>query len=286
MKKNHTLKGQEAIEFILITVLVFFGALTVVMVFGNKIANFFQNDSSVVQAANTGVNTISASDTQKFQPDYDTVANVPVGEVESVGGYDVTVFPDGSARALIDGSEVDFSADYMTLANTVFETSGSGGLQEVIAELANMIAAAKATDSTGATAVEVLFGSGERTYDNMTYYGDAIVNTTTLKVGNQVTIIQQDQGCKGNDTQELSACTLEGKYIIKGKIDGDQFTANVTNDGINHNPHGDYTASVDMSNGFALNNGKFNMMADGNSKAYTYDWNINSDADKSFAISY
>ena len=46
---NRCPSGQEAIEFILISVLVFFGALFAVVAFGDKLSGFFESGSSIAK---------------------------------------------------------------------------------------------------------------------------------------------------------------------------------------------------------------------------------------------
>ncbi|MEW5820879.1 MAG: hypothetical protein AB1782_11870 [Cyanobacteriota bacterium] len=70
--KRVGLEGQEAVEFILITVLVFFGALFVLLVFGNKMANFFDKDSSISKSANNTSPILSKSSPVQYSPNYVT----------------------------------------------------------------------------------------------------------------------------------------------------------------------------------------------------------------------
>lgn len=66
--------GQEAIEFILITALVFLGALFAVLLFGEKISAFFSSGSTAVQVSNNSPAGFDASSSQKYKPDFETVA--------------------------------------------------------------------------------------------------------------------------------------------------------------------------------------------------------------------
>ncbi|MEW5821728.1 MAG: hypothetical protein AB1782_16155, partial [Cyanobacteriota bacterium] len=137
-------KGQEAIEFILITSLVFFGSLMVVLVFGNKIANFFTNDSSAIKAANASPTVIGVSDNQKYNPDYTTSDNnktsyqtaaeeaaaaaaaaAASAQKTSSGGTPYTINTDGSVSFSVAGQNVLLSSDIVQLQDIVMETSGS-----------------------------------------------------------------------------------------------------------------------------------------------------------------
>lgn len=70
------IKGQEAIEFILITILIFFGTLFVMLAFGDRIASFFKSESSVAKTALTTPNVLKADKGSKFQPDYQVVEDI------------------------------------------------------------------------------------------------------------------------------------------------------------------------------------------------------------------
>jgi hypothetical protein len=64
--------GQEAIEFVLIGTLIFLTALFSFVIFGKKIAAFFESDSAVVKASTQKANTISTGSEVKYKPDYPT----------------------------------------------------------------------------------------------------------------------------------------------------------------------------------------------------------------------
>ena len=145
--------GQEALEFVLITVLVFFGALLCVVIFGDKLSGFFQTSSSVAQSAKTTVPALTSSDSQKYTPDYSTVDstyNTLPGE------------PGGSSENLAmtcdNGSCVmDFGtivlSDIPENFGSVVEASGASGETQVISSLLEQIAAqleAKNTPETTA----------------------------------------------------------------------------------------------------------------------------------------
>lgn len=117
--------GQEAIEFILITALVFFGALFAVLLFGEKISAFFSPDSTVAQVANNKPAGYDASSGQKYAPDYETMAEeepLNVGPEPEPSGGDLPFTSDENISLAIK----DF--------NNYIQTSGSSGGTDVIAQ--------------------------------------------------------------------------------------------------------------------------------------------------------
>ncbi len=66
--------GQEAIEFVLISVLVFFAALFSMLVLGDKVAAFFNSDGSAVKASQGSSIAINPLSPVRFHPDYTTTA--------------------------------------------------------------------------------------------------------------------------------------------------------------------------------------------------------------------
>ena len=244
-KKNN---GQEAIEFVLISVLVFFGALFAILIFGDKIAAFFHSDSA---AANTKTaQSIDASAESKYEPDYAT-------ELDSskikVGDIIVLQASDGTASFEVEGQTVTLTPDIIGLADTVLQTSGAGGLETLVAEISQMIVKNKALYPDSQVPVDVSFGTGEREsvtfsneFGNFSFSEKA--NTIAIQTGKSLTIIQKDQACIGD------YCELAGEYRIEGDISDDgtftgKVTSDVTYDGVNS---GDYTASVDTTQGLEL----------------------------------
>ncbi|MEW5821726.1 MAG: hypothetical protein AB1782_16145 [Cyanobacteriota bacterium] len=289
-------KGQEAIEFILITTLVFFGSLMVVLVFGNKIANFFTNDSSAVKAANASPTVIGVSDNQKYNPDYTTTDNnktsyqtaaeeaaataaaaVASAQKTSSGGTPFTLNTDGSVSFSVAGQNVMLSSDIVQLQDIVMETSGSEGATSLVDEIAYMINKYKAEFPDSNVPVEVSFGKGDRywnSYDtSISYAGDAEVNTVTLKLGNSFVVIQKDQTCVAHD----QSCAFQGTYRIEGTIDkSNNFTANVTSTNTDYNPYGTLSGSVSNIGNLTLN-GTYWQYDDKNFKAVDYSWKLSFD---------
>jgi Flp pilus assembly pilin Flp len=68
-------KGQEAIEFVLISALVFFAAIFSFILLGDKLGSFFHNDSAAVKVANQKAPVLDPTASQKFNPDIATIAS-------------------------------------------------------------------------------------------------------------------------------------------------------------------------------------------------------------------
>jgi len=131
--KKVNISGQEAVEFILITVLVFFGALFTILVFGEKISAFFTRDSSVVKVASQTPSVLNPDSKGKFDPDYETKAsedqdnneNLTVNYNEGTGTLQL-------GDITLTGVPDDFA--------TYIQTAGSSGGTELLAGLINQIA--------------------------------------------------------------------------------------------------------------------------------------------------
>ena len=158
-------RGQEAIEFVLITTLVFFGALFVVLVFGSKISNFFTYGSSVAQTANNSVVVLDANSNQKFNPDYDTYVDYATTDPNAVKAVE------GSTPGTVDIIIGDLKVSAVPDSTEAYiQTSGSSGYTENLTqsiesmvaylqtlseadpsntELASMVNAAKKMANTG-----------------------------------------------------------------------------------------------------------------------------------------
>lgn len=91
-------KGQEAVECILITSVVFLGALTTMFVFGDKISGFFTSGSSVAQVANQKAPSITAQTPMAFQNDFKTELSYTSTMVD---GNEVRTYDDRSVAFMV-----------------------------------------------------------------------------------------------------------------------------------------------------------------------------------------
>ena len=128
--KDRQDKAQEAIEFILITVLVFFGALFTVVVFGDKMANFFTGDSSVAKNANASAPVINPKANMQFINDYETTVQIDDEQSRMACTNGVCVLKVGDV--VISDIPENF--------NNYVSTSGSSGGTETISKIYKSIA--------------------------------------------------------------------------------------------------------------------------------------------------
>lgn len=118
--------GQEAIEFILITALVFFGAFFTVLIFGDKISAFFTEEKAAVQLTKNAAPNYNSSNEQKYTPDFETIS------VDNVDYSDVSLeVPPMSEENL--SIALEDLREYM-------ETAGSSGGTDVIIASVSQIA--------------------------------------------------------------------------------------------------------------------------------------------------
>jgi hypothetical protein len=91
MRELRRFNGQEAIEFVLISALIFFASVITLMILGDKIGSFIQKDSAVAKSAANKTPTISTTGSQKYSVPYTTegtVSNTPL--------YSTTVVDSGT----------------------------------------------------------------------------------------------------------------------------------------------------------------------------------------------
>lgn len=247
--KKPTMKGQEAVEFIVITALVFFGALFTIFVFGDKIASFFTSDSATAKAS---TNTIAAIDPEaetQFKTDYETSIE---NEEIVIGGYNATINSDGTVSFVVDNQPITLSRELFVLANDVLKTSGAEGMNDFLREAIILVTTAK--DLKGESApIELIYGDlSESLADSPVaqYYGSVGQPSYAIKCGSHVTVIQKDTNCIG------STCTYDNFFKIVGQVDGNNtFNGTVLNS--NQQTLGTITSDAEFSNGLCLYNGTF-----------------------------
>lgn len=124
--------GQEAVEFVLMTVLVFFGALLTVLLLGNKISSFFTADSSVVQSSKSTVSAIAGNSQSHFIPDYQTqIADTGSSEM-------VQTNPDGTVNITIGDIVVRNVPE--SIQATIQTTGASGATDNITDSMKDLVA--------------------------------------------------------------------------------------------------------------------------------------------------
>lgn len=248
MKKT-TMKGQEAIEFIVITTLIFFGALFTIFAFGDKIATFFTTDSSVAKASTNTNTAINPANESQFKPDYET--SIP-NEHIVIGDYDATINEDKSVSFIVDGQPVNLSRELFVLAQDVLKTSGAEGMNDFLREAIILVKEAKNIKGESVP-IELIYGDlSESQADSPVaqYYGTVGQPSYAIKCGSHVVVIQKDTNCIGN------TCTNDSFFKIVGQVDeNNSFNGTVLNS--KQESLGTISSSADFSNGLNLYNGTF-----------------------------
>lgn len=136
-KKNN---GQEALEFVLITVLIFFGAIFTIVVFADKIAAFFSSDSSAAVVSKKEINVLDASSQPRFSANYETIAaNSEIISPGSLGGtVEEPAFDCDKTSCKVDFGTFTLSDVPLDLTQQI-ETSGSSGGTEIIVNLMDQL---------------------------------------------------------------------------------------------------------------------------------------------------
>lgn len=259
-------QGQNLIEFLLILSLVVIGGILAFTLLGGNVDTLFSKINNV-DPFNTNSQTNQQEETNNSIPPPN-----PVVSTETIAGYPVDIHEDGSASFKVGTQPVSIPKSALDLQNTVFQTTGSSGMTDLVKEVAYMIQSNSSTYPEGNVPVTISYGTGYRSWveGSSTYTGVAEVNTTFIKVGSDMVIIQQDQKCTGT-------CSYTGRYRIEGHIAIDNtfdgtVTSNVNTYG---STHGTFTATIDQSSGLKVSNSKYNHY----DNYYTttpasYNWNI------------
>ncbi|MEW5822583.1 MAG: hypothetical protein AB1782_20485 [Cyanobacteriota bacterium] len=122
--------GQEAIEFVLIASLVFFGALFVLLIFGGKISDYFQKSSSVVESSKKNVTIINPSDKPKYEANYETEAQNYVANIPEYNGETVDI----KINNLVIG---DVPLDIQEYVQTAGAEGATNQLVKVLKQISN-----------------------------------------------------------------------------------------------------------------------------------------------------
>lgn len=226
MRKNK-FGGQEATEFVLISILVFFSALMVVFIFGGKLANFFGAQSSAVKASQGSSNAINSSSSQKYNNTVDSyngpttspsqttggTAGAMAGSTQNIAGYQVTENSDGSLSFSVQGQTVNIPADVKQLAETVSKTTGSSAYKDLVEAIAYMINTHKADYPASSVPIQLKFGEGTHLspYGSL-YTGQSSENIiSVMGPDNHAVLLQNDHECSGG------GCNYQGNYRIEWK---------------------------------------------------------------------
>jgi len=245
MKRNKDF-GQESVEFVILTGLVFLVSIGIILIFGNKLSDFFKNSAAMKQSTNTSSAIISSN----TSPRYTSTPNAPV----AIAGYQVTINDDGSASFVVNGQKVTISAEAANLQNAVTQTTGSSGLEYLVKEIADMINKHASEYPSQSVPLELVFGPSTKVNTLLggkinSYAGTGTASATQIKVGNDFVIIQKDQS---SDCNVLGICDLdlENVYRIEGTINSDNSFSATTTTYNDTGIKGDFTGNLDTNGVF------------------------------------
>lgn len=128
--------GQEAIEFILITVLVFFGALFTIIAFGDKLSSFFTSGTSVHKVSGAKVTALTAENVPSFNSNYETFVDIPRPVIVETQPSDI----EGMEVIDVDGIKIQVPTD---LSNVIQTTGSSGGTEQITDSIKALVAQLK-----------------------------------------------------------------------------------------------------------------------------------------------
>lgn len=208
-------KGQNITEFAIIIALISIASIFVLTLLGGNISLIYQGSNDKVENFDPFNVRPSGGSTSPTYSVTEPTTDAPVVNTTNVSGYDVQEHADGSYSFDVGGQTVNITKNVLDNYNTVLQTTGASGLEELITELA-YLHTVYAEEIAAGTEVTVKFGDSEREAGSgeseVSFEGSASVNSTTISVGNHIVIITNDQN--GN-----TSSPLYGKYRIEGTLD-------------------------------------------------------------------
>lgn len=252
------IRGQNLIEFVILTSLVVVGLVMSYAFLGDNINEMLGHSNDSVEGfepfgEGTYANPDSPAKTglDSDDPAGGGGADEPIGggdTLPSSGGLDIAYDADGSAAFTVGSQNVTLSSDIVDDIGIVFETSGADGIQDYVADaIAALIQEYADEYPDNNVPVEVNFGSSNRqvnyhvdhNQDNLTtlanqspliipnkesiqFNGTAQFNQVSIQVGDHYIILVNDQGLS-NDI----ASSEQGVYQIEGDLVNGSFTGTI-----------------------------------------------------------
>lgn len=277
-------KGASIAQYVIIIAILLLGIIPCFVMIGQTINNEFNKFSTCLNYKDEIYN---------FKP---FKATSPITNTQTKDGYSINNHQDGSVSIVFGNQSASIPA---SVYNEAIETMGTAGTETLIDEVA-LIMKGNGEEYSGDLPLEVTFGQGEREENwkkrggflgmfskNKTavYEGSASANTSTIRMGNKLTIIQTDNSCKGNGCKSTNI----GTYKIRGSIDDkDNYKAIVY--GPADKERGTYTASVNYDGGLNLENTKYKPKLEGVESVFSgipqFNWDIDFFDNRSLYDSY
>ncbi|MGD9581374.1 MAG: hypothetical protein AB7V50_08365 [Vampirovibrionia bacterium] len=198
MKRGY--QGQEAIEFILITILVFFGALFSITVFSGKLADFFSDKSAVNSTSKVTTKLINPQEQTKFSQDF--VKSVDLSDENNVIETQNALI---NSDFVCDGTDCTFTVGEFSFENVpsnfndYIASTGSSGGTSVVSDLLNQYASQLAAQDIPQESVDKV-----RQLANL---GHLIANF-------EKSIEVQIKSCDGADKCEATAASQLDRGIV------------------------------------------------------------------------
>ncbi|NTW45014.1 MAG: hypothetical protein HGB14_11440, partial [Anaerolineaceae bacterium] len=153
-----------------------------------------------------------------------------ITSTQKLADREVEFHQDGSISFKVGNQELSVNKDALDYYNIAIETSGAAGIEDLISDIAYMIEKCQSKYPTGEMPkVELMFGTSDRISaqdDLPSYQGKATVNSTTIKIGNDMLVIQKDQNCTASRKHN---CYFQDEYKIEGSYDStNNFVGNVS----------------------------------------------------------
>lgn len=218
MKKRENL-GQETMEFAVLSCLVVIVLIGTIIVFGDKLRNFFIN-SQVHRMASSNSQVLASNSDMRYKP------NTSTATISNISGYSVVTNDDGSMSFNVNNQKVDIPSAAVNLQNAVAQGTASSGTETLVKELAYMIKK-YASQYPDEVPIQLSYGDANKSSAipikglmDTTYEKTGAANATLIKVGNNFVIIQSDQACSSSNTNKSTGCTAskENLYRMEGSI--------------------------------------------------------------------
>lgn len=267
-------KGQNLVEFLIILVVVSIaGIFGLTMLGGNVFAMFSDSAEKQKNFDPFNVKNEVANASPSTGGEYEGSHSSEIVGTEDVDGYSVDRHADGSISLTVGSQTVNVSADALYLNDAVFTTTGASG-GTLIGTIAYLIEQ-NAEEYPEGVPLELFFGTGERTWNegDATYTSNAMANSVTVRVGNQIVVFQNDQ-------EKLGAAGVAGVFRLEGQVSpGNVFSGNLTGNidtGYwgNGSFSADYVGSLSATGGMVMDGDLDNCTVDGTPYDWTYDWNF------------
>lgn len=207
-----TIKGQSLLEFaVILSVIVVFavGALTIL---GGNVKDTYNNTKTKYEGFKpfdymTGDASRATGSSGEKVPDSLDITDVNISSND-----------DGSVTMNVANQNITLPTSVLDNMNTVFETSGSDGMNDHVVSAIKQLVMEHKDDYPGDVPLDIKFGASQRNITGATssisYSGVAEFNQVTLSVDDHYVILVKDQNIDG---KEVIDDDERGIYKIDGR---------------------------------------------------------------------